>query len=101
MMSCRSPENVVPNASSPLYPSGLDIRPVVLQREESRSSPRPRGSGKLLTSVQGVGLALLRLEQVEAVLQGSLQLQIDDNGKTMAVSPRWPSWWPRQPVGSE
>lgn len=88
---------MVPNPSSPLHHFGIEIRPVVLKG----NTPRPRGSGKLLTSVQGVGLALLRLEHVEGVMQGNLQLQIDTNGKMMAVSPRWPSWWPRQPVGSE
>lgn len=97
IMPCRAPEKVVPDTSAPLYPSDLDIRPVVLHKEESGSSPRPRGSGKLLTSLQGVGLALLRLEHVEAVMQGNLQLQIiDESGKTRVVSPRWPRWWPRQ-----
>lgn len=100
-MPCRTLEKVVPDTSAPLYPPNLDIRPVVLHKEESGSSPRPRGSGKLLTSLQGIGLALLRLEHVEAVMQGNMQLQIVDESGEMRVVPRWPRWWPRQQVGSE
>ncbi|KAK2466161.1 hypothetical protein APHAL10511_001803 [Amanita phalloides] len=96
----RPPENVASNPSAPLYPSGLDIRTVALH-EEYKNSPRPRSSGKLLTSLQGVGLALLRLEHVEAVMKGNMQLQFVDKEKTWAVTPRWPSWWPRQPGRSE
>ncbi|KAF8640114.1 hypothetical protein AX17_001350 [Amanita inopinata Kibby_2008] len=86
--------SVDPSALS--HPTGLDIRPIVVEKEGSQSAPRPRGAGRLLTSSQGIGLALLRLEHVEAVMKGALQLQFENEGKTWRVLPWWPSWWPRQ-----
>jgi hypothetical protein len=58
--------------------------------------PRPRGTGKLLTSLRGVGLALLRLEQVEGVEKGHLELEVETpEGHKHVVSHWWPDWWPK------
>ncbi|PFH51455.1 hypothetical protein AMATHDRAFT_74997 [Amanita thiersii Skay4041] len=92
----KRPEDYVsPDPDAPSHPIGVEIRPAVVPKE-GLSAPRPRGAGKLLTSLQGVGLALLRLEHVEAVTKGNLQLQFENTGKTWTVSPWWPSWWPHQ-----
>lgn len=60
--------------------------------------PRPRGTGKLHSSTQGVGLALLRLEHVEMVLKGEAAFELDallDEGTSkLEVMPWRPSWWP-------
>ncbi|KAM6495944.1 Aminomethyltransferase folate-binding domain containing protein [Amanita muscaria] len=97
----RLPETISPNPNAPLYPTGLDIRPVIVQKDKEQSTPRPRGTGKLLTSLQGVGLALLRLEHVEAVMKGTMQLQLHEGERTWSVSPWQPSWWPNRAVGIE
>ncbi|KIL70120.1 hypothetical protein M378DRAFT_156176 [Amanita muscaria Koide BX008] len=94
-------ETISPNPNAPLYPTGLDIRPVIVQKDKEQSTPRPRGTGKLLTSLQGVGLALLRLEHVEAVMKGTMQLQLHEGERTWSVSPWQPSWWPNRAVGIE
>lgn len=99
------PEEIV-TPSSEVYLPGQDIRPSVIQRTgESGSVPKPRGSGKLLSSAQGLGLALLRLEHVEGVQKGDLRLEFEAaNGQDMvtkAVSPWWPDWWPKQPASEE
>jgi len=62
--------------------------------------PRPRGTGKLLTTVErdggAVGLALMRLEHVEGVERGQLRMEIGN----LEGQGRWdvdclkPSWWP-------
>lgn len=64
------------------------------------TTPKPRGTGKLLTSVQGVGLALLRLEQIAALQKGNLKLELESSSgeKAWAISPWWPDWWPHQPL---
>ncbi|KAF4619123.1 hypothetical protein D9613_005200 [Agrocybe pediades] len=55
---------------------------------------RPRGTGKLLSSTKDVGLALLRLEHISAVRNGTVQLQIDVESRKINVVPFWPDWWP-------
>lgn len=67
----------------------LDIKPVPIS-----SGPRPRGTGKLLCTHRGVGLALLRLEHVAGWERGNLKLELEDEGKKWEVRPRWPEWWP-------
>ncbi|GLB33738.1 putative aminomethyltransferase folate-binding domain-containing protein [Lyophyllum shimeji] len=98
----RLPETVKPSPNAPSYPSNLNVKPtVVLRPDDTRTIPRPRGAGKLLSSQQGVGLALLRLEHVEAAEKGdlNLEIQVEDGGSkgTWALSHWWPSWWPHQP----
>ena len=95
----RPQETVTPSA--PCFPKNVDLRPVIHSKaDENRPSPRPRGTGKLLTSHQGIGLALLRLEHVEGAERGDLGLHFETTTEagegTWAVSPWWPEWWPRQ-----
>ena len=86
----------------PSVPPGSDIRPQLLQTGDGASRPRPRGTGKLLSSTQGVGLALVRLEQVEAVEQGKAKFSLSGptEGEELGVTPYWPDWWPQQPSDS-
>ena len=98
----RPQGELVPLASVPSFPTNVDIRPVVSSAPEgSQTIPRPRGTGKLLTSYQGIGLALLRLEHVEGVEANDLRLHVNmgtsDNQDIWEVSHWWPDWWPQQP----
>lgn len=93
-----------PEFSSAAFGGHSDIKAV--SANPDRQGPRPRGTGKLLSSHGGVGLALLRLEHVAAVERGDLQLEFEvaDGDKTYkwSVSPWWPHWWPRDiPPASE
>ncbi|KAJ7179188.1 Aminomethyltransferase folate-binding domain-containing protein [Mycena filopes] len=92
------PTMQVPSPDMPSFPPGTDIRGVSSQSpEQDKPRPRPRGSGKLLSSVQGVGLALLRLEQAEAAEQGKLAFEMDvEAGGTWNVTQWRPEWWPRK-----
>jgi len=72
----------------------LDIRPSITS---GRSGPRPRGSGKLLSTSHGIGLALLRAEHVEGTKDGNLELNFtSENGTSWSVIPWWPEWWPQR-----
>ncbi|KAJ7068205.1 Aminomethyltransferase folate-binding domain-containing protein [Mycena amicta] len=77
------------------FAANLDIRPVL----SSPGSVRPRGTGKLLSSMNGVGLALLRLEHVQAAEQEKLVFAMDDDSKTQWGVTHWrPAWWPHREV---
>ncbi|KAI0699432.1 hypothetical protein BC835DRAFT_1459730 [Cytidiella melzeri] len=69
----------------------IDIR-AVNKDSPTEGSPkvRQRGSGKLLSSTRGVGLALLRLESLE------FELPSEDGSASSkwAVNPWRPHWWP-------
>ncbi|KAI8074143.1 hypothetical protein BC940DRAFT_339019 [Gongronella butleri] len=52
-----------------------------------------RAVGKTGSSVHNVGLALMRLEQVQKCVQGE-PLPLKVNGTDMLVRPFLPSWWP-------
>ena len=61
--------------------------------------PRPRGTGKLLSSIGNIGLALLRLEHVEGVNRGltTLYMEVGTEGyerQTWRVVNSWPAGWP-------
>lgn len=93
---------MTPSSSAPSYPNDLDIRATITQQPDNgKPVPRPRGNGKLLSSMNGVGLALLRLEHVEGVEKGGLKLEFDvESGEsqgTWAASHWWPNWWPQRP----
>ncbi|KAG6812316.1 hypothetical protein H0H92_003400 [Tricholoma furcatifolium] len=100
----QPPSNVVtPQPESPPFPTNISISPTLIQRpDDARPIPRPRGTGKLLSSCQGIGLALLRLEQVKAAERGELSMRLDvENGLgagSWTVSHWWPDWWPQPPV---
>ena len=82
---------------------GSDIRPEILETGEDAPRVRPRGTGRLLSSTRGIGLALLRLEQVEAVEQGKARFTIIAGGgeQKWQVTPYWPDWWPQPPPPEE
>ncbi|KAG2013729.1 mitochondrial protein [Coprinopsis cinerea AmutBmut pab1-1] len=87
--------------STPLPPD-LDIKPVQQKdnaAEGATRTPRPRGTGKLLsTTTHGVGLALLRLEHVAAQQAGNIRLDLShEGGASLSITPWVPSWWPSQP----
>ncbi|KAI9067627.1 Aminomethyltransferase folate-binding domain-containing protein [Trametes sanguinea] len=88
---------------TPAFPPQLEIRPQAVQSsDESAPRPRARGTGKLLSSTRGVGLALLRLEQVEAVEQGRARFFLTTGeGQEWGVTPYWPDWWPQKPDETE
>ncbi|KAJ3800402.1 Aminomethyltransferase folate-binding domain-containing protein [Lentinula aff. detonsa] len=72
----------------------IDIKPA---SATGGSGPQLRGSGKLLSNSHGIGLALLRTEQVEGVASGSLELNLtSESGASCSVKPWWPEWWPQR-----
>ncbi|KAH8118455.1 Aminomethyltransferase folate-binding domain-containing protein [Phellopilus nigrolimitatus] len=92
-------EAPIPESSALVH---SDVRAVF---SEASTSPRPRirGTGKLLSTTQGVGLALMRLEHVDLVEKGLMKFQIEsgetepESEKTIwNVSHWWPEWWPVQ-----
>lgn len=95
------------SSNIPSLPPSIDIRASVVSsnnKDPNHAKPRPRGSGKLLSSVQGVGLALMRLEHVEGAASGELDLGFELAGedvhapgvaKKWGVKSWWPDWWPK------
>ncbi|KAJ6599129.1 Aminomethyltransferase folate-binding domain-containing protein [Mycena vulgaris] len=95
------PEVVGPSSDIPSFAVGLDIRGISTQPpDQDKPQLRPRGNGKLLSSSNGLGLALLRLEQVEAAEQGrlafSMDVETDGTNIKWGVSHWRPDWWPRR-----
>ncbi|KAH9844007.1 Aminomethyltransferase folate-binding domain-containing protein [Rhodofomes roseus] len=89
-----------PTAELPSFPSDLDIRAQRTEVDDGPPRPRPRGTGKLLSSTKSVGLALLRLEHVAAVENGSavFEIEVGEEKKTKwKVTSWWPDWWPHMP----
>jgi folate-binding Fe-S cluster repair protein YgfZ len=82
------------------FTPGLDIRASRTHAPGEGRIARPRGTGKLLSTIKEVGLALLRLEHVEGLERGDLkfELQGSDNGEDTQrlVTPWWPDWWPNK-----
>jgi len=83
----------------PSFSSGLNIRGQSLQSsDEGVIQTRPRAFGKLLSSIKGVGLALLRLERVQDAQNGGVtfEVELEDEKKTKwGLTHWWPDWWPR------
>lgn len=54
----------------------------------------------MLSTLRGVGLALLRLEHVEGLEKGDLKFELMDEGVVATppsfVTPWWPDWWPKE-----
>ena len=94
--------------ATPLPPIGVDVRlavPPSLENEleEGVRKPRPRPTGKLLAAVphEGgvVGLALLRLEHLDSVERGELNLTVgNEDGANWTICHRWPEWFPKKGV---
>ncbi|KAF8165407.1 hypothetical protein B0H34DRAFT_237704 [Crassisporium funariophilum] len=90
---------------STAFDSNIDIKPSLIQRPDvDKPGPRPRGTGKLLSSHKAVGLALLRLEHVAGARKGDISLEFQvsegDQSSSWAVSPWFPDWWPGDPPTS-
>lgn len=99
----KSPGSVIRPKIAISYPTNVDICPVTTpDLDQSSTKLRPRGFGKLLSSYNGVGLALLRLEHIAAMRAGRLELhfnaKMDGDEDIWAVSPWWPDWWQQQPT---
>jgi folate-binding Fe-S cluster repair protein YgfZ len=82
--------------------SGLSIRASLTHAPGEGRVARPRGTGKLLSTFRGVGLALLRLEHVEGLEKGDLKFELVDEGADAStnttptfVTPWRPDWWPK------
>lgn len=84
---------------------GLDIRASRTHAPAEGRVARPRGTGKLLSTVKEIGLALLRLEHVEGLERGDLKFELlggevgaSGNGHDTQwlVTPWWPDWWPKE-----
>ncbi|KAJ7179929.1 Aminomethyltransferase folate-binding domain-containing protein [Mycena crocata] len=90
------PEVISPSPDIPPLAAGLDIRSVITSTDQEKPQSRPRGNGKLLSSTNGLGLALMRLEQVEAAEQGRLAFTVEVETKTWGVSHWRPVWWPQR-----
>ncbi|KAJ7276332.1 Aminomethyltransferase folate-binding domain-containing protein [Mycena haematopus] len=95
-------EAIVPSLAVPEFPPGLGIGGVTTQcMDQDKPHTRPRGYGKLLSSSNGLGLALLRLEQVEAAEEGKLTFSMAVEGGDGTIT-RWgvshwrPEWWPQK-----
>ncbi|KAI5124731.1 hypothetical protein M0805_005367 [Coniferiporia weirii] len=72
--------------------SGGDIRTTAAE-SSTDSKIRVRGTGKLLSTVHGVGLALMRLEHADLVERSLVKFQMNAEWD---VSHWWPDWWPKQ-----
>ncbi|KAI0081013.1 Aminomethyltransferase folate-binding domain-containing protein [Panus rudis PR-1116 ss-1] len=99
----QSVDEAITAPMKPILSPGLDIRAHKTALEDSTStrSVRPRGTGKLLSTTQGVGLALLRLEHIVSLERGEAKLEFETasateegSKETWAVTPWRPSWWP-------
>jgi len=87
------------------FTPGLDIRASRTHAPGEGRVARPRGTGKLLTTIKEVGLALLRLEHLEGLERGDLKFELQgeevgasNNGEDTQwlVTPWWPDWWPNK-----
>ena len=75
-------------------PTDKTIKPLVLG-----DIRKPRGTGKLLNNVQGIGLALLRTDHLEAMDKGEVGLVIGEGAEQRRVSYWYPDWWPHRVEG--
>ncbi|KAF8609332.1 Aminomethyltransferase folate-binding domain-containing protein [Ceratobasidium sp. AG-I] len=103
--SQKSGDASVPDVSLPLH-AAIQAERLANSTSDAAARPtRPRGTGTLLSNVNGLGLALLRSEHVEGVERGdlamSLSLEGDGGSSKLSIQPRRPSWWPSPPDNSE
>ncbi|KAL4401277.1 Ccr4 associated factor [Malassezia pachydermatis] len=89
------------NASFSLPASGADVRLIAANVEEKPEKQRPtrmRSAGKFLNGVHNVGLALLRLDQVEKTLHPATSSSVlateSMDGSPLYIRARFPTWWP-------
>jgi transferase CAF17, mitochondrial len=75
---------------------GVDVRSEPIKKDSESTNGRPskgRSAGKLLSIVDNIGLAMLRLEQVNRWNE-DLIMQIAGKEKPIHVRPWIPTWWP-------
>jgi folate-binding Fe-S cluster repair protein YgfZ len=72
-------------------PADKTIKPLVIG-----DIRKPRGTGQLLNSVKGIGLALLRTDHLEAADKGWVGLVIGEGAEQRRVSYWYPDWWPHR-----
>ncbi|QRV76499.1 glycine cleavage system T protein [Ceratobasidium sp. AG-Ba] len=96
-----SQEGLGHSSDTPSLPLHTSIQAERLPSSSSDTSnrpTRPRGTGTLLSNVNGLGLALLRLEHVDGVEQGELEMNLvlptDQHSAKWMVRPKRPTWWP-------
>ncbi|KAI0939557.1 hypothetical protein AcV5_000937 [Taiwanofungus camphoratus] len=98
-------ESTVTPMKFPEFPTDVDIRPHMIRAQDDGSPKlKPRGTGKLLSSTQGVGLALLRLEHAASLERGDARLEFEIEGDERTkwrIAHWWPDWWPSPPSDQE
>ena len=80
-------------------PADRTIKPLVLHA--GGDTRKPRGTGKLLNNIKGVGLALLRTDHLEAVDKGGVGLVIGEGAEQKRISYWCPDWWPHRVEGQD
>jgi folate-binding Fe-S cluster repair protein YgfZ len=87
----------IPPDDPPFIPNTPILASLAQPTPSSAPTPRPRGTGKLLTNTpQGVGLALLRVEHADAQQRGTVRLEFEVKGSKRELKSWWPEWWPRR-----
>lgn len=84
------------------FQSHIDIKTQLLDRPgdgATTARARPRGSGKLLSNIGGVGLALLRIEHALMAEKSEAQFEFEATNdtnmtKTWLVKHWYPEGWP-------
>jgi len=103
--SSPTPQRLEDSQPQPRFMPGLDIRASLTHAPGEGRVARPRGTGKLLSTVNDVGLALVRLEHVEGLEKGDLKFELlmgeiggsgGGDGAPWLVTPWWPDWWPKE-----
>lgn len=92
------PDNLQPHTAFPLPSPGTEVRLTALDKPTARG----RSSGRILSTQDGVGLALLRIEQVESVWRGdgkmTVSFGVEEEGKEgisgWEIRPFASRWWP-------
>ena len=96
--SSPTPINVDTSMSLALPDSGADVRFVMPQKSDASTSQpgKSRSAGKFLNGIHNIGLALLRLEQVDKSNSeaGHPQLVLEAlDGSPLYLHAYRPSWW--------
>lgn len=99
------PQRPEDSRPQPRFTPGLDIRASLTHAPGEGRVARPRGTGRLLSTVSNVGLALVRLEHVDGLERGDLKFELlsgevgasgNGDGTPWLVTPWWPDWWPKE-----